>query len=261
MESAVAVGLLDLRKTSDVLSLLQDHAIYAVDSVVEPDLTIKLSIVGAIFLTSDFSEFVRSEDDSNVYIPDRIMPSESNEPDPDVSDFAIDSDGDFVDPPSKKKKDAGGPVEGAVKVGSKQWKRKYNLIHRYEMEWAAKTPCNEGILKEDGLLHLVKCTICSTVGCKMSVMAPKWNTLNCHCLRKCHVKNSLLFATRRPTSIMDQIQGCASVETHKKWVQFATVFILLCSHRPMTEFVGRFDLYKFLGLLDLPTFHWSIRSG
>ena len=44
-----------------------------------------------------------SEDDSNVYIPDRIMPSESDEPDHDVSDFAIDSDDDFVDLSTKRR--------------------------------------------------------------------------------------------------------------------------------------------------------------
>ena len=29
----------------------------------------------------------------------------------------------------------------------------------------------------------------------------------------------------------------------------------------MTEFVERFDLFKFLGFPDLPTSHWSIGSG
>ena len=48
------------------------------------------------------------------------MPSESDEPDLDVSDFAIHFDDDFVDLPSKRKKGANGPVEGALKVGSKR---------------------------------------------------------------------------------------------------------------------------------------------
>ena len=74
---------------------------------------------------------MRSEDDSNVYIPHRIMPFESNEPNPNVSDFAIDSNDDFVDLLSKRRKGIGGLVEGAVKVGSKWWKRKYNLTRRY----------------------------------------------------------------------------------------------------------------------------------
>ena len=42
VKSAVAMGLLDLRETPDTLSLLQDHAIYVADPVVEPDLTIGL---------------------------------------------------------------------------------------------------------------------------------------------------------------------------------------------------------------------------
>ena len=130
-EPVVAMGLLDLRETPNTLSMPQDHAIDVVDLVVELDLTIELSISGVIPLTSDSSASLRLEDDPNVYIPDCIMPLESNEPNLDVSDFAIDSDDDFVDLPSKRRKGVGGPVEGAVKVGSKQWKRKYNLTRRY----------------------------------------------------------------------------------------------------------------------------------
>ena len=204
---------------------------------------------------------MHSKDDPNVYIPDHMMRSQFDEPDSNVSDFAIDSDDDFVDLPSKRRKGASGSVEGAVKVGSKWWKRKYDLTRRYQKKWATKAPWSEGILREDGLLHLVKCMICSTVGRKICVMAPKWDTLKRHGLRKCHVKNFVLFATRQPTSVMDQIQGCTSMEIRKKWVQFAIVFSLLCSGLPMTEFVERFDLFKFLGLLDLPTSHWSIGPG
>ena len=258
-EPVVAMALLDLRETQNALSLPQDDAVHGVDPVLEPDLTIELSIPGVIPLTSDSGASVRSEGDPDVYIPDRILPSESDEPDPDVSDFAINFDDAFVDLPTKRRKGASGSVEGAVKVGSKQWKRKYDLTRKYQIEWAAKAPWSEGIFRDDGLLHLVKCTICSVVGRKTCVMAPKWDTLKRHGLRKCHVKNSVLFATRRPTSVMDQIQGCTSAEVRKKWVQFATVFSLLCSGRPMTEFVERFDL--FLGLPDLPTSHWSIGSG
>ena len=260
-EPAVAMALLNLRETQDVLSLPQDHAVHGADPVLEPNLTIELSIPGVIPLTSDSSASVRSEDDPDVYVPDRILLSESDEPDPDISDFAINSDNDFVDLPTKRRKGAGRPVEGAVKVGSKRWKRKYDLTCKYQTEWAAKAPWSKGILRDDGLLHLVKCTICSTIGRKICVMAPKWDTLKRHGLRKCHVKNSMLFAARRPTSIMDQIQGCTSAEARKKWVQFTTVFFLLCSGWPMTEFVERFDLFKFLGLPDFPTSHWSIGSG
>ena len=93
------------------------------------------------------------------------------------------------------------------------------------------------------------------------MMALKWDTLKRHGLRKCHVKNSVLFAAQRSTSVMDQIQDCTSAEAHKKRVQFATIFSLLYSGRPTTEFVERFDLLKFLGLPDFPRSHWSIRSG
>ena len=148
---------------------------------------------------------MRLEDDPNIYILDCIMPLESDEHDLDVSNFAIDCDVDFVDSSNKKRKGVGGLVERAVKVGSKWWKRKYDLTCRYQTKWAPKALWSEDILKKDRLLHLAKCTIYSIVGRKMFVMAPKWNILNFHGLRKCHVKNYVLFAARRPTSVMDQI--------------------------------------------------------
>ena len=43
-EPAVAMALLNLRETPDALSLPQNHAVHGADPVVEPDLTIELSI-------------------------------------------------------------------------------------------------------------------------------------------------------------------------------------------------------------------------
>jgi hypothetical protein len=129
------------------------------------------------------------------------------------------------------------------------------------MEWAAKAPWSEGVLRSDGLLHLVKCTICSTVGKKPCLMAPKWDTISRHGLRKCHAKNQLLYASRRPSTVLDLIQGCTSAESRRKRVQFATLFHVLCCGRPIREYTARFELYKFLGVPDLPTSHWCAGSG
>ena len=133
-EPAVVMALLDLRETPDALSLPQDHAVHGANPVVEPDLMIELSIPGVIPLTLDSCASMCSEDDPNVYIPDCILSSKFDELDPNVSDFAIDSDDDFVDLPTKRRKGADGPVEGAVKVGSKRWKRKYDLTRKYQIE-------------------------------------------------------------------------------------------------------------------------------
>jgi hypothetical protein len=37
-------------------------------------------------------------------------------------------------------------------------------------------------------------------------MAPKWDTLSKHGVRECHKKNALLYASRQPTTVLEQIQ-------------------------------------------------------
>ena len=65
-----------------------------------------------------------------------------------------------------------------VKVGSKHSKKKYDLMTKYQIEWAMKAPWSKGVVQQDGLLHLVKCTTCSTPGQKPCVIASKWDTMN-----------------------------------------------------------------------------------
>lgn len=230
----------------------------------EPDLdvTIDLSILGVVSLTSDSSAYIHSEDDPAA----RHVPSESEEPEPDLSDSAASDDDGVLDLPlGKRRKTAKlsriSASEGVARVGSRRWKSKYDLTRKYQLDWAAKAPWSEGVLKEDGLLHAVKCTICTAVGRKPCLMGPKWDTIQRHGKRKCHEKNALLYAARRPTSVLEQIQGCTSAESRRKRVQFATMFHLLCHGRPMSEFTSRFELYKFLSLPDLPAAHWSGNSG
>ena len=83
-----------------------------------------------------------------------------------------------------------------VNVGNKKWKRTYDLTKKYQVEWVAKAPWSEGVLRDDRLLYVVKCTIYLVVGRKPCLMAPKWDTLNCHSMRKCYQKNALLYAAR-----------------------------------------------------------------
>jgi hypothetical protein len=51
------------------------------------------------------------------------------------------------------------------------------------------------------------------------------------------------------------------MESKKKRIQFATLFILLSTGRPMIEFEARFELYELLAVPNLPHMHWSLRSG
>lgn len=82
-----------------------------------------------------------------------------------------------------------------------------------------------------------------------------------HGQRECHKKKALLYVARKPISIFDQVQGCSTVESRKKRIQFASLFVILCSSRPMLEFSDRYDLYKFFEMPNCPKMHWSPGSG
>jgi hypothetical protein len=141
------------------------------------------------------------------------------------------------------------------------WKKRYDLTRKYQQEWAAKAPWSEQILKDDGLIHQVRCRTCSTVGRKDVVMGPKWDTIQKHGLRDSHKQKMILYASRQPNSVLEQMQGCNTMESKKKMTQFATLFALLSVGRPMTEFEARFELYEFLAVPNLPRMHWSLGSG
>jgi hypothetical protein len=98
----------------------------------------------------------------------------------------------------------------------KKSKKNYELTRKFQIDWSARAPWTEMILTADGLLHMVKCTICSTVRGKPVIMGPKWDTINRHSRRICHVKNTELYATRRPSTVLQQIQGCTTLESRKK---------------------------------------------
>ena len=116
-------------------------------------------------------------------------------------------------------------------------------------------------LTTEGLLHMIQCQICTDVGKKEVVVGPRLNTLKRHAKRKSHKTNMLLFAAKRPTRVLQQINHCNSIESKGKRVQFATLFQVLSNGRPMLEFETRFKLYSFLGLPNLPTMHWSDNFG
>lgn len=140
-------------------------------------------------------------------------------------------------------------------------KPNYDLTRKFQMEWSAKCPWAEMVLTADGWLHMVKCRVCSDVGKKPRLMALKWDTISKHAHRKVHKANLLLYAAKRPSSVLQQINNCTSIEARRKQVQFATLFQLLCAGRPMVEFEAKQSLFRLLETPNCPSMHWSAGVG
>ena len=142
-----------------------------------------------------------------------------------------DSDGDFdedIDSIAPKKKP----------------KKNYDLTQKFQLEWACKLPWAEGILTNNGRLHMVKCTVWSTMEKSDRLMQPKWDTLKKHEGRRKatrnmpaynvkkgewymakdskHKKNMALFNARAPDTVLQQLNQSNRLEREKKKVQFAT---------------------------------------
>jgi hypothetical protein len=60
----------------------------------------------------------------------------------------------------------------------------YDCTRKFQLEWAMKLPWVEGVLVDDGKLHMVKCKICNTIDKKPCLLAPKWDMLMKHEGRK-----------------------------------------------------------------------------
>jgi hypothetical protein len=106
-------------------------------------------------------------------------------------------------------KDLAGQAQAAsnnkIVVGTRKWNSQYDVTRKYQLQWAAKLPWSEAVLKDDGLIHLVQCKICSTIGKKDCVMHPKWDTLSKHGQRECHKRKAFLYAARQPSNVYEQI--------------------------------------------------------
>jgi hypothetical protein len=164
---------------------------------------VDLSIPANVHVSLDSSAFIFSEDDPSFVDPrDHLSDADL------TGDNLFDSDDDteVVEPERKKMKDLARKshvVEEPLKVGSRKWKNKYDLIRKYQLKWVARLPWSKGLLKEDGLIHQVRCKICSCIKKKEFVMAPKWDTIWKHGQRECHKTKALLYAARKPISILD----------------------------------------------------------
>jgi hypothetical protein len=165
----------------------------------------------------------------------------------------------------------------------KKPKKNYDLTRKFQLEWACKLPWAEGILTNQGRLHMVKCTVCSTMEKSDRLMQPKWDTLKKHEGRRKatrnmpaynvkkgewymakdskHKKNMALFNARAPDTVLQQLNQSNRLEREKKKVQFATLFQILADGRPMLEYESRATLYEFLYVPNFPRMHWSDNSG
>ena len=149
-------------------------------------------------------------------------------------------------------------------MGSKKktlFKKSYDLTRKFQTEWLAKLPWCEGVLVDNDFLHRVRYIVCSTMGKKPKFMAPKWHTLLQHDTKERHKQNLLLYAARQPLSILEHVQGCNSLESKKKWIQFTILFQIFFDGRPMCEFFSCSSLYEFLHVRNMPPSHWSEDSG
>lgn len=69
-----------------------------------------------------------------------------------------------------------------------------------------------------------------------------------------------LYAPCGPVMAVEQIQEYSTMKSHKKHVEFATLFQLLVDGRPMMKFEGKCKLYEFLNVLQMPCKHWAYGS-
>ena len=111
------------------------------------------------------------------------------------------------------------------------------------------------MLADDGLLHQVRCLVCSGIGKKDFLMMPKRSTLEKHDQSSMHKQNLSIFAAKRPTSVLQQMASCTILEAKQNQVQLATLFQVLCDGRPMLEFESRSELYHFFQVPHCPRAH------
>lgn len=93
---------------------------------------------------------------------------------PDCTEASKDNS-NFQPPPRKR----GGAGRSKSKSKSKL-QRRYDRHQKFQILWAAKLPWAEGIMASDGILHMVKCKVYSTINRKPCIMAPKSDTLFKH---------------------------------------------------------------------------------
>ena len=73
-----------------------------------------------------------------------------------------------------------GLLHDAIKKKRLRPARSYKMTRRFHTVSSVVWTWSEGVLAEDGLLHQVRCLVCSGVGKKDFFMMPKRSTLEKH---------------------------------------------------------------------------------
>jgi len=126
----------------------------------------------------------------------------------------------------------------------------------FQILWAVKLQCIEGVIATDGILYMVRCKVYSTLDRKLCIMAPKFNMFKhsgkrttkknmlqykvkareSYIATQCkHRKNLHLYAAKPPSPMLEQLNNCTTLEARKMRVQFGK-FHLLSDDCPMTKF-------------------------
>lgn len=138
-----------------------------------------------------------------------------------------DLDLDLCDPQELSLSNEDEDDEEGPELAAKKQKTNYDSTRKFQLVWAVKLPWAEAILASDGVLQMVKCTICSEFDKKPCILGSKWDTLTKHEGRRkaktdmpkfgvkkgqyyiakdCrHRKNMRFHLAKNPTSILQQV--------------------------------------------------------
>ena len=89
---------------------------------------------------------------------------------------ASEDDSDFKAPPKR----SGATGRSKSESSRSKAQRRYDRHRKFQTIWTAKFLWAEGIMVADGILHMVKCKVCSMVDRKPCITAPKLDTLFKH---------------------------------------------------------------------------------
>jgi hypothetical protein len=59
-------------------------------------------------------------------------------------------------------------------------KNSYDRTKKFQFERVAKLLCAKGVFVTNGVFHIMRCKVCTTINRKPCLIAPKWNTLMKH---------------------------------------------------------------------------------
>lgn len=98
------------------------------------------------------------------------------------------SSDEVVESPSNKEKGS--------KSAKNEKQKKYGWHRKFQTEWSVKLPWVEGILADDGILHMIWCRVCMACADKPCVIVPKCNLIFKHDGRRTEKKAILRYSVK-----------------------------------------------------------------